>query len=403
MTKSKPVGNFLIKYGRLKVTEQIAGFQKRGISGQELLSTHPLDLPPQVFETMGFWLEIPQAIQHAVSRAGGHFMGGLHSIEHASIAIFPLFVLCDRGDIGGIRFTTHPQVSGPAIFIYDGYPGGVGIALGGYENIEKLLESTHRLIEDCDCETGCPSCVHSPKCGSGNKPLDKPSALHVLNLLLAREPLPSAPETETLQSGEDRTESPEPSSDALFPPGKKIFVLDIETQRSAEEVGGWGNKHLMRLSAAVMQDLVTGEVLTFTETDIESLFEQISSADLIVGFNIIDFDYQVLRAYGPFDFGRLNTFDILQDVHQRLGYRLGLGELGEKTLGTPKTADGLQAIEWFRQGEMEKIIKYCTADVQITARLFEHGLREGYFLFDHKKAGRVKLNLDWNLQKILGG
>jgi DEAD/DEAH box helicase domain-containing protein len=403
VTKSKPVGNFLIKYGRLKVTEQITGFQKRSISGQELLSTHPLDLPPQVFETMGFWLEIPQAIQLAVSSTGGHFMGGLHSIEHASIAIFPLFVLCDRGDIGGICFTVHPQVGGPAIFIYDGYPGGVGIALGGYEKIDKLLESTHRLIADCDCETGCPSCIHSPKCGSGNKPLDKPSALHVLNLLLAREPLPPAPEPEAVQPAEEKTSSGEPVPDTLFPQGKKIFVLDIETQRSAEEVGGWGNKHLMRMSVAVMQEMVSGEVLTFTETDVDCLLEHLSSADLVVGFNIIDFDYQVLRAYGPFDFSRLNTFDILQDVHRRLGYRLSLGELGEKTLETPKTADGLQAIEWFRQGELEKIIKYCAADVQITARLFEHGLREGYFLFDHKKAGRVKLNLDWDLQKILGG
>ncbi|MBN2289053.1 MAG: DEAD/DEAH box helicase [Candidatus Glassbacteria bacterium] len=403
VVKSRPCGNFLIKYGRLKVTERITGFQKRSIGSQELLSSHPLELPPQVFETMGFWLEIPAAVQLAVSRAEGHFMGGLHAIEHASIAIFPLFVLCDRGDIGGICFTSHPQVGGPAIFIYDGYPGGVGIALGVYDKIDSLLESTRRLIADCECEAGCPSCVHSPKCGSGNKPLDKPSALLVLDLLLARVPLPVAGET---RSGPASTEEPGPpakEAGGLFPQDKKIYVLDIETQRLAEEVGGWANKHLMRLSVAVMQDLATGEMLTFTEADVDSLLEHLSAADLVVGFNLIDFDYQVMRAYGPFDFSRLNTFDILQDIHRRLGYRLSLGELGEKTLGVRKTADGLQAVEWFRLGEIEKIIQYCAADVRLTARLFEHGLREGYLEFDHKKQGRVRLSLDWDIDKILGG
>jgi len=277
----------------------------------------------------------------------------------------------------------------------------VGIALGGYDKIESLLESTHRLIADCECETGCPSCIHSPKCGSGNKPLDKPSALLVLDLLLARAQLPVIPEQQARPPTEEKQTPPAQESGGLFPLGKKIFVLDIETQRSAEEVGGWANKHLMRLSVAVLQDLVTGEVLTFTETDADILLEQLVSADLVVGFNLIDFDYQVLQAYGPFDPGRVNTFDILQDIHQRLGYRLSLGELGDKTLGIPKTADGLQAIQWFREGKIEKIIQYCSQDVQLTARLFEHGLRKGYLEFEHKKAGRVRLSLDWDLNKML--
>jgi len=403
VSRSKPCGNFLIKYGRLKVTEQITAYQKRSISTQELLSTHPLELPPQIFETMGFWLEIPGAVQLAVSREGGHFMGGLHAIEHASIAIFPLFVLCDRGDIGGICFTTHPQVGGPAIFIYDGYPGGVGIALGGYDKIENLLESTYSLIADCDCESGCPSCIHSPKCGSGNKPLDKPSALLVLDLLLAKAPLPAVSDREPGPPPEKEESQPVPETDELFPRGKKLFVLDIETQRSAEEVGGWANKQLMRLSVAVLQDLATGEQLTFTEDGVNDLLDHLAQADLVVGFNIVDFDYRVLQAYGPFDFSSLNTFDILQDIHRRLGYRLSLGELAEKTLGTAKTADGLQAIEWFRQGRMEKIIEYCASDVQITARLFEHGLRLRYLEFGHRKAGRVRLSLDWDLSEMLAG
>ena len=111
-------------------------------------------------------------------------MGGIHAVEHASIALFPLFALCDRNDVGGICYPVHPQLEKPAIFIYDGYPGGVGLADYGYGIIEELLRKTLSLIRDCPCLDGCPSCVHSPKCGSGNKPLDKRAAEFVLEWLL---------------------------------------------------------------------------------------------------------------------------------------------------------------------------------------------------------------------------
>ena len=399
--QSKPEGNFLIKYGRLKVTERITGFQKRSISGQELLSTHPLELPPQIFETTGFWIEVPDGVNLAVTAEDWHFMGGLHAVEHAGISMFPLFILCDRNDIGGISCTHHPQVGGPAIFIYDGYPGGVGIARGGYEQIVGLLEATWRLISECGCESGCPSCVHSPKCGSGNKPLDKNAARLILELLLGWKMLPEIKELAVAASGaRDKATAGDPAG--LVPPEKKIYVFDLETQRSAEEVGGWGNKRLMRLSVAVIMDLATGELFTFTEADAAGLVEMLREADLVVGFNIIDFDYQVLGAYTPVDLSALNTFDILKDIHGRLGYRISLGELASSTLGYGKSADGLEAIRWYREGQIEKIIDYCAGDVQITSRLFEHGLRNKFLIFEHKSAGPVKLKLDWELTKMLG-
>ncbi len=400
---SRPEGNFLVRYGRLKVTERINGFQKRGISGGELLSTHPLELPPQVFETTGFWIEIPDGVSRGVTADGGHFMGGIHSVEHASIAIFPLFVLCDRNDIGGICFTEHPQVGGPAIFIYDGYPGGVGIAHGGYERIGELLDAARRLIGECDCETGCPSCIHSPKCGSGNKPLDKQAAVAVLEMLLGIRNLPMAdPDGSEQQGGKPPVaQDDEPAADEVFPKGKKIYVFDLETQRSAEEVGGWRNKQLMKVSCAVLQDMGTGELLTFTENDVDGLVELLLEADLVVGFNVIDFDYNVLRAYSARDLTKIKTFDILADIHERLGHRIGLGALAQANLGEPKSADGLQAIEWFRRGELEKVIDYCGKDVILTGRLFEFGLRNGYLLYEHREAGIVRLKVDWILDSIL--
>jgi DEAD/DEAH box helicase domain-containing protein len=400
---SRPEGNFLVRYGRLKVTERINGFQKRGISGGELLSTHPLELPPQVFETTGFWIEIPAEVSKGVTADGGHFMGGIHSVEHASISIFPLFVLCDRNDIGGICFTEHPQVGGPAIFIYDGYPGGVGIAHGVYGKIGELLDAARKLIDECDCESGCPSCIHSPKCGSGNKPLDKQAAVAVLEMLLGIRTLPvmDVHETEAGKGKSVAKQDDAPDADKMFPQNKKIYVFDLETQRSAEEVGGWRNKHLMRVSCAVLQDVGTGEMLTFTENDMDRLVDQLFEADLVVGFNVIDFDYNVLRAYSAHDLTAIKTFDILADIHERLGHRIGLGALAEAALGEPKSADGLQAIEWFREGKLEKVIDYCGKDVILTGRLFEFGLRKGYLLYEHREAGMVRLKVDWDLDNIL--
>lgn len=400
--KSRPAGNFILRYGRLKVTERITGYQKRSLRQQELLSAHPLELPPQVFETFGLWIEVPPGIEYAITQAEGHFMGGLHAIEHAAISMFPLFVLSDRNDIGGICFTHHPQVGGPAIFIYDGYPGGVGIALGGYQHMEALLEATSRLIAECPCDKGCPSCVHSPKCGNSNKPLDKPSALLALDILLARKPLPEVPEEAAVEE-KPAPEKPAPAvaPGVLFPPDKKIYVFDLETQRSAEEVGGWRNKRLMRISVAVLQDMATGELLTFTEEGTGELIATLAAADLVVGFNVLDFDYQVLGAYGPINTASWPTFDILADIHARLGYRISLGDIGLATLGTPKSADGLQAIQWFKEGRLEPIIRYCSDDVRLTARLFEHGLTRGFLMFEHKTAGLVKLSLDWELDRLL--
>ena len=398
---SRPAGNFIIKYGRLKVTEQITGFQRRRISSQELLGTEELEMPPQVWETAGYWIEVPRAIEAAVIAGELHFMGGIHATEHSSIGVFPLFMLCDRNDIGGICFTTHPQVGGPAIFIYDGYPGGVGIARAGYDRIEEILSATYQLVSECPCEDGCPSCIHSPKCGSGNKPLDKAACILTLKYLLGRKTLPAIEPEKVEDSVDVKKKETGRTLTGIYPADKEIIVFDLETQKSADEVGGWSNKNLMRLSVAVAQNLVTGEVLTFTEASVAGLIELLHRADLVIGFNQIDFDYAVLSAYHPFEASRVHSFDILKDITGRIGHRLSLDSLAGTNLGQSKSADGLAAIRWFRDGQIEKIIDYCAKDVHITAELFEYGLTNQYLSFEHKKNGLLRINLDWDIGKML--
>lgn len=396
---SKPVGNFIVRMGRLRVTEFILSFEQRQLFSQELISTNPLDLPPQTFETVGFWIEIENVVAKHVQDAKLHFMGGIHALEHALISMFPLFALCDRNDIGGISIPLHPQLGKGAIFIYDGYPGGIGLAARGYDVIESLLAKTRDLVASCSCEEGCPACIHSPKCGSGNKPLDKQAALAIARYLLGETSLgddlqPSMDEKDPV------VESPPPPP-APEPPRYKLGFFDLETQRLAQEVGGWQNTHLMRVSVAVLYESLTDSFHVFRENDLPELFRRLQELDLIVGFNISKFDYKVLQAYTPLDLSKLPTLDILQTIHQKLGFRLSLDHLAEHTLGTQKEGDGIQAVQWFRNGDWEPLIAYCRKDVAITRDLFEHVQKEGFLLYKDKKGKRLRLPIHWDMEKLV--
>ena len=180
--EERPLGAGRLAWGRVRVTTFIEGYGKRRLFGQEEISRHPLDAPPQVLETVSFWVVFPDELLPQLVADEYHPAGSLHAAEHASIGLFPLLAICDRWDLGGISYAHHPQFDRPAIFIYDGWPGGVGLARTGFARAEELFGRTRALIAACPCEDGCPACVHSPKCGSGNSPLDKLGALVVLGV-----------------------------------------------------------------------------------------------------------------------------------------------------------------------------------------------------------------------------
>jgi len=400
INRSQPKGQFVVKLGELKVTEKITGYEKRRVPGQELIGVFPLDLPPQTFETVGLWVEIEAIIKTMVKDKGHHFMGGIHAIEHAAISLFPLFALCDRNDIGGISYYFHPQVGKAAIFIYDGYPGGVGLAQRGFDIILKLLGQTLDLIKRCPCEEGCPSCIYSPKCGSGNKPLDKRGAIMILEALTGLISLADIPSIQVkpqpLTYPVNRNRASEKGNE------KRILYFDLETQKSAREVGGWQNIHLMMVSVAVLFDSLGDRFYVFTEDQIDRLFEQFARADLVIGFNLKRFDYAVLGPYTSQNLNEIPTFDILEDIYNRLGYRLGLDHLVRETLNNKKSADGLQALEWFKAGEIQKLTEYCKQDVLLTRDLFLHGLEKGYLVYRNKKENeRVRLLVDWDLTELI--
>jgi DEAD/DEAH box helicase domain-containing protein len=168
-------------FGEVSVTEQVIAYQRVSIAEQEPIDIVALELPEQNFATQALWYVIPPAMSGALPP--DVLLGALHATEHGQIAVLPLIAMCDRWDIGGLSTNVHFQTGEATIFIYDGHPGGVGITQRGYEEFERLLGDAGRLIGECPCASGCPSCVQSPKCGNLNDPLHKQGALELIGMV----------------------------------------------------------------------------------------------------------------------------------------------------------------------------------------------------------------------------
>jgi DEAD/DEAH box helicase domain-containing protein len=183
----RPALGVTLSFGLVSVTEQVLGYQRKRLGDQELIDFTALDLPETTFTTQALWYELPDEVLGGEGLPLERLLGSLHAAEHCQIAVLPLLAMCDRWDIGGLSTNYHPQTGRPTIFLYDGHPGGVGITRQGFREFEVLSGDAHRLIAECPCQSGCPSCVQSPKCGNLNEPLAKDGARELLGRMLAAE------------------------------------------------------------------------------------------------------------------------------------------------------------------------------------------------------------------------
>ena len=445
-------GRAPVSFGRLRVTERITGYERRLNGSLRLLDIQPLELPPQIFTTEGLWFHIPEACRLAVEEGLFHFMGSIHALEHVGIGLMPLLVMADRNDLGGISIPMHAQTGGPAVFIYDGLPGGAGLTRSAFPLLGELLQNIRRTLQSCPCETGCPSCIQSPKCGSGNRPLDKAGALFLVDRLLDKagevaavhdislgmkrdasleemttraeamrsgasvgsvsimdniaESLTHVVENSRANSGNSsQFDFLEKNSTRIIAGLREtgleldprcdgpVMVFDVETRRSASEVGGWNRADRMGVSVAVVW---TGqEYRCFEQSELGAMFTLLKTAGLVVGFNSFHFDYAVLQPFANFDLHALPGIDLLDVIRRRLGYRVSLDNLAQATLGASKSADGLQALQWWKEGNVEAIRSYCQKDVEVTKALFEHGRKHGFVLFSNKAGVRVRVPVSW--------
>jgi DEAD/DEAH box helicase domain-containing protein len=174
----KTVNGIDVYLGDVTVTEQYYEYAMKRY--EKLLGYFPLDLPPQTFESVALWFTLPDDLYSGMLAENKDFSGGIHAVEHAMIAMAPLFALCDRWDMGGLSTPSHPDTNRPTIFIYDAYEGGIGISEKCYEVFPDLARATLELVRGCGCAEGCPACIYSPKCGNKNRPLDKAAAKEIL-------------------------------------------------------------------------------------------------------------------------------------------------------------------------------------------------------------------------------
>ncbi|MCC7573877.1 MAG: DEAD/DEAH box helicase [Candidatus Methanofastidiosum sp.] len=199
----KSIGDLELFLGHLKVTENYNAYKI--MRGDSAIGYKNIYLPPLEFSTVGFFFTFPSSIedelwgerskdkdilQMLIKRKNVDirrevFGGSLHGIEHAMIGIMPFHVMCDRWDIGGLSTNFYPSTGKPTVFIYDGFEGGIGLSEKAYELFDEIVKTSLELVEECNCEEGCPACIYSPKCGNDNKPMDKKGTIFLFKKIMA--------------------------------------------------------------------------------------------------------------------------------------------------------------------------------------------------------------------------
>lgn len=184
-----------VSLGSVEVTNQVTSYLRRRARTGEVIDETPLELPARTLSTTAVWWTVPDEVLKELQAASGvapaDLPGAAHAAEHCSIGLLPLFATCDRWDIGGVSTARHPDTGVLTVFVHDGHPGGAGFAERGYRTAAAWLRATRATIDSCECTSGCPSCIQSPKCGNGNDPLDKSGAVALLDVLLRHAPAPA--------------------------------------------------------------------------------------------------------------------------------------------------------------------------------------------------------------------
>jgi len=179
---------------------------------------------------------------------------------------------------------------------------------------------------------------------------------------------------------------------------KNIVYFDLETQKSAEEVGGWGKIRDMKMSLGVTYSTARGGYRVYGEPEVNELLRELQRADLVVGFNHLRFDFEVLHGYTVMDLTQLPSLDMLIELKEKLGHRLGLDAIAEATFGLGKTSEGLQALEWFKQGKMLEIAEYCCFDVKLTKLVHEFGVQHKQLFYKNRFGAVLSVGVDWKAQ-----
>jgi hypothetical protein len=178
---------------------------------------------------------------------------------------------------------------------------------------------------------------------------------------------------------------------------KNILYFDLETQKSADEVGGWDQISRMGMSIGVTYSTAAGDYKIYSEKQVDDLIRDLQRADLIIGFNLLRFDFEVLHGYTALDMRQLPALDLMIQLQEQLQHRLSLDAIATATFGVEKTSEGLQAIQWYRQGKLLEIAEYCCYDVKLTRLVHEYGAQHRQLHYHNRFGKKLTVPVSWQM------
>jgi DEAD/DEAH box helicase domain-containing protein len=283
-----------------------------------------------------------------------------------------------------------------AVFV-DASAGGNGVSAFLYRAHERVLRVGLQMLLHCDCDHGCPQCIAEPPCATctHDATLQRQAGIALLQRLLE----------EVVPPLEKITPARADTATATVPQSQRAarhIYLSLTTQKSAEDVGGWQHKHLLGLGVAVTYDTQDKRYRVYTTETVEALLASLRQADLVIGFNLRDFDYQVLQPYATIPLATLPTMALLDEVQQGLGFRVSLSHLVHATLGLNRPDDSLHTLDWFRQGQRDRVAEHCRRNIELLQALVHHGITTGSLFYCDHSGERRALPVHWQFAEYDG-
>jgi len=317
-----------------------------------------------------------------------------HTLVHAVLAGLPLLLL---GAASDLRAGAYEGATGWEAVFSDAHAGGNGTSACLYEAHERMLRVALQVLLDCDCTHGCSRCVATPRCDTCARDgrIQRQAGIQLLQRLLG-ETVPtfvSVAAGAAYQPAHARVGVPTGTVGTHARP--RHLYLALSTQKSAEEVGGWQHKHLLGLGVAVTYDAQEGRYHVYTAETVATLLASLRAADLVIGFNTRDFDYQVLQPYTETSLVTLPTLAILDVVQQALGFRLSLRHLVKETLDIERPDDSQETLQWYQAGDRERIVQQCRRDLELLRALVRYGAETGTLCYRDRAGVRTAVPVHW--------
>jgi DEAD/DEAH box helicase domain-containing protein len=376
---------FRLSYGTVVSTETRHAFERLDARSGIRTSVHALPTSRRQVSTQGVWLDFP-----AITATGFQpERAAVHTLVHAILVALPLLLADDATDIRGGMYDIQAGAGLEAVFV-DEPAGGNGVSALIYRVHERLLRVSLHMLLHCDCAYGCPRCIAAQPCATctADTRLDRQAGIALLQSML-EEVVPSLEAVRPASTAEAAEPLPRDSR------APRHIYLSLTTQKSAEDVGGWQHKHLLGLGMAVTYDTQDQRYRVYTTETVEALLESLRQADLVIGFNLRDFDYQVLQPHAATPLATLPTLAILDEVHKELGFRVSLSHLVRETLGLDRPDDSQRTLEWFRKGERDRIAQHCRQDIELLQELVRYGSTTGSLLYRDHSGERRTMPVHW--------